>query len=85
MAVLFGMLVLFWPGLTPTTLVLPFGTYALVDGVVALIIAFTARDLQGFGSLLFEGLVHIGAGVIALAYPDIADTSLLTLFSAWVI
>jgi uncharacterized membrane protein HdeD (DUF308 family) len=85
MAVLFGILALVWPGMTLDALVRLFGAYALADGTLALLVAFRARGLPGLGSLLFEGLVRIGAGGIAFAYPAITETELLKLFAVWVI
>jgi uncharacterized membrane protein HdeD (DUF308 family) len=84
-AELFGILALLWPGLTPDALTSLFGTYALVDGTLALLVAFRARGVPGFGSLLFEGLVRIGAGVVVFAYLGITQVELLTLFAVWVI
>ena len=52
-AILFGVLAFIWPGLTLVTLVLLYGAYALVDGVLSLWAAFQggrSRFLLG-GSL----------------------------------
>ena len=40
-AIIFGILAFVWPGLTLVTLVLLYGAFALVDGVISLIAAFT--------------------------------------------
>ena len=40
-AILFGVLTFIWPGITLFTLVLLYGAFALVDGVLALISAIT--------------------------------------------
>jgi uncharacterized membrane protein HdeD (DUF308 family) len=86
-AMSFGMLVLLWPGLTLRVLAVFFGCYALLEGVVALITAFRApRGFPEVRGLLFGGgLVRIGAGVIALAYPDISAIALLVLIAVWAI
>jgi uncharacterized membrane protein HdeD (DUF308 family) len=41
-ALLFGVMVFFWPGLTLLVLVLLFGSYVLVDGIFAIIAAIGA-------------------------------------------
>jgi uncharacterized membrane protein HdeD (DUF308 family) len=48
-----------------------FGFYAVFDGMVALAIAIDVKALRGFGSLLFEALVRIGAGLVAMGEPGI--------------
>ena len=40
-AIVFGVLAFIWPGLTLVTLVLLYGAFALVDGVLSLVAAFT--------------------------------------------
>jgi hypothetical protein len=47
-AVLFGLLAFIWPGLTLVTLVLLYGAFALIDGVISLVAAFTgsAKPVQ---------------------------------------
>jgi len=84
-ATLFGILALLWPGLTLTALIILFGAYALVDGTAALILAIGARGLPGFGSLLFEGLVGIAAGVLTFLYPGLTAIALLVVIAAWAI
>lgn len=42
-AVIFGVLALIWPGVTLAVLVLLWGSYALVEGVLSLIAAFRLR------------------------------------------
>jgi uncharacterized membrane protein HdeD (DUF308 family) len=85
LAILFGILIFLWSGLTLTELVFLFGAYALVDGILALFVALRTRSLPGFGSLLFEGFVRIAAGVCVFAYTGITETSLLMSFASWVI
>jgi uncharacterized membrane protein HdeD (DUF308 family) len=82
-ALLFGIAALAWPGLTPVSLAVLFGVYALFDSVVALIVAVHAKGLPGFGSFLFEGLVRFGACVVALAMPERVAPALPVFFAAW--
>lgn len=85
MGVLFGIVALIWPGLTLMALVALFGAYALIDGGVALILAFSARGNPGFGSLLAEAIFGIGAGVVTFLYPGITAIALLAVIAAWAI
>jgi uncharacterized membrane protein HdeD (DUF308 family) len=74
-AVLFGLLTFFLPGITLVTLVLLFGVYALVDGIFNLI-AFV-RVPSHHWALLIEGLIGIIAGILTFAWPAITAIVLL--------
>src|SRR6266581_164653 len=64
LAVLFGLAAFVWPGLTLLVLVLLFGAYALVDGVIAVVVSLQERRVFArWWVLLLEGLVGIAAGV----------------------
>jgi len=82
-AVLFGVAALIWPGLTLLALVILFGAYALVDGVVALVMAVNLRGRPGFGSLLALGIIGIAAGIVTFLYPGITAIALLAVIAAW--
>ncbi|HEX2971915.1 MAG TPA: HdeD family acid-resistance protein [Tepidisphaeraceae bacterium] len=85
-AVLFGILAFAWPGLTLLTLIYLFGIYALVNGVLALIHAFGApKGYPRFGSLIFNGVISIAAGVLAFVWPGITALTLVLLIAAWAI
>lgn len=78
----FGLLALFWPGLTLAVLIVLFGIFALVDGAFALILAVSGRD-RGWGWLLAMSLLAIGAGLFALFYPGLTAVALLFVVAAW--
>lgn len=78
----FGLLALFWPGLTLALLVLLFGVVALADGVFALVLAFSGRA-RGWGWLAAMSLLAIAAGLIALLYPGLTAVALLFVVAAW--
>ena len=82
-AVLFGLLTLFLPGITLVTLVLLFGAYALVDGVFNVIAFFRVASHQW--ALLIEGVIGIIAGVLTFAWPAITAIVLLYLIAFWAI
>jgi uncharacterized membrane protein HdeD (DUF308 family) len=82
-AVLFGLLTFFLPGITLVTLVLLFGAYALVDGVFNVIAFFRVASHQW--ALLVEGVVGILAGLLTFAWPAITALALLYLIAFWAI
>jgi uncharacterized membrane protein HdeD (DUF308 family) len=85
-AIAFGILAFVWPRMTLLALVFMFGIYALFDGILALTHAFSApKGYPRFGSLIFNGLFSIAAGVLAFAWPGITALVLLLLIAAWAI
>jgi uncharacterized membrane protein HdeD (DUF308 family) len=83
-AILFGILAFVWPGVTLSVLVILFGAYAIVDGVLALYVAWRSggRDLW---PRLLEGVVGILAGLIAFFLPGLTAVALLFVIAAWAI
>src|SRR5215211_125701 len=83
-AVLFGLVALFWPGLTLFVLIVFFGAYALVDGIFAIV-----AGIRGSGGrrwvLLAEGVLGVLAGLVAFFWPDITALVLLYVIAFWAI
>ena len=84
-AVLFGVLAFMWPGATLITLVWLFGAFALVNGVLSLVLATKTKGYPKVGSLILGGLLGILAGLLAFVMPDITALGLLLLIAAWAI
>ncbi len=84
-AVLFGIITLVWPKLTLSTLVFVFGIFAVVSGITAVVAALRNTDEQGWGLLLFQGILGILAGVVALVWPGITALAFLYLLATWAI
>ena len=84
-AVLFGLLAFALPGITLAVLVLIWGAYAIVDGVLALIAAYRVRDRRPFWSLLIVGLLGIVAGVVTFLWPVMTALLLLMFIAAWAV
>src|SRR5215207_2455203 len=76
-AVLFGLAALFWPGLTLFVLIIFFGAYALVDGVLAIMAGIRGSEGSRW-LLLAEGVVGVLAGLVAFFWPGM--TALVVLF-----
>jgi uncharacterized membrane protein HdeD (DUF308 family) len=84
-ALLFGLVVLFWPGLVLAALSLLFGIYALLDGGVVLVPALRTSDRSARRWLpLAEGAVGVIAGVVALFWPGMSASGLLYIIGGWV-
>ena len=85
-AILFGIVALIWPGITVQSLVLVFGVYAIVDGVLSSITAVGNRkQYPRWGLVLLNGLLGVAAGVMAIVWPGITALVLLFLIAAWAI
>ncbi|HSL00002.1 MAG TPA: HdeD family acid-resistance protein [Rubrobacteraceae bacterium] len=85
-ALLFGLVVLFWPGLILAALTLIFGIYALVDGGVALVPALRSSE-QGARKWLplTEGAVGVIAGLVAFLWPGLTASGLLYVIVVWAV
>jgi uncharacterized membrane protein HdeD (DUF308 family) len=84
LAVLFGVLLLVWPGVGLGILVLFFGAYALVDGLFALGHAFSsAEDSAHRWAHVVEGVVGVAAGIATFLWPGLTALLLLYIIAAW--
>ena len=85
-AILFGVLALVWPGVTLITLIWLFGAFALVNGLLSLILAAKApKGYPRVGSLILGGLLGILAGLLTFVMPGITALGLLILIALWAI
>jgi uncharacterized membrane protein HdeD (DUF308 family) len=85
-AVLFGILAFIIPGGVLLTLVLLFGFYALVDGVLALVAAVRAIEhRRSFGLLAVEGVLGVLAGIITVLRPGVAAFVLVIFIAVWAV
>jgi len=85
-AIIFGILAFAVPEVTLLVLVLLFGIYALIDGVLAIVSAFQQRqENDRWWVVLLEGLAGVAAGVVTLLFPDAATLFLLILIAVWAI
>ena len=83
-AVIFGILAFAWPGITLLTLIWLFGAFALVNGILSLVLATKApKGYPRFGSLILGGLLGILAGLLTFVMPGITALGLLILIAAW--
>jgi uncharacterized membrane protein HdeD (DUF308 family) len=77
-AVAFGFLAFVWPHRTIATLVLPFGVYALIHGIVSLITAIGSRQQTRSRWLsALEGVAGIWAGIETPRAPSTTPVVLI--------
>ena len=83
-AVVFGVLAFVWPGLSLLTLVILFGAYALVDGIIALVAAFSggAKPVPTWW-LIVAGIAGIAAGIVTFAWPGKTAFVMIVFIGAW--
>lgn len=82
-AVLFGMLLLWWPLLSLVVLLAFFAGYALLDGSLAAVGAALPRsDKRAWWRVLAAAAPGVLAGLFILAAPALASTALLWLIAA---
>jgi uncharacterized membrane protein HdeD (DUF308 family) len=85
-AVLFGLAALFLPGLVLEVLILLFGAYALVDGILAFFAAFRSSG-RGMRRplLLIEGVIGVLFGIVTLFWPGLTALALVYVVAFWAI
>jgi uncharacterized membrane protein HdeD (DUF308 family) len=84
-AIIFGLLAFAWPGLTLVTLILLYGAYALVDGVLAIVAAITGGVPGSRWWLAIVGLLGIAAGLVTFLTPGLTALVLLFFIAGWAI
>lgn len=86
LAIAFGVLAFFAPGLGIAVLVGLFAAWALIDGVTSLVTGIGGRNRDRSWWLeILEGVVSIIAGIIALVFPVLAAEVLVIIIAAWAI
>ena len=85
-AIIFAVIAFFWPAITATALVLLFGAYALVDGVLALIAALRAARHHGrSGPLLLEGILNLVIAGIVFFWLVEALIAIIYFIAIWAV
>ena len=89
-AVLFGLFVILWPGLSLDGLVLAFGFFAFLQGILSITPGLSELGRRNY-FLLIEGVVGILAGVLTflgpgigrMFWPEVATKTLLVFITFW--
>jgi uncharacterized membrane protein HdeD (DUF308 family) len=86
LAVIFGVATWFFPATAFLSLVIVFGAFALVDGIFAIVLAFTSNaKSENWWWLILEGIVGIFVGVLTVVQPVAMGDAWLVLIAAWAV
>ncbi len=84
LAVIFGMLALFAPAKTLDFLIVLFGIFVLVVGLVATLGAIMHRkESENWWLILIPGVAGIVIGIISMAMPAFTQTVIIYLIAIW--
>ena len=85
-AILFGLVALLLPGIALLAFIYVFAAYAIIDGIVAVIVSIRERgSLSRWGWVLAEGILSVVAGIFAAVYPGLTALVLLYVVAAWAV
>jgi uncharacterized membrane protein HdeD (DUF308 family) len=86
LAILLGVATLLMPAITLVILVVLFGAYALVSGIMTTIMALKDRKEQrDWWVWLLYGLVGIAAGAVTFVWPGITAVGLIYVIVVWAV
>jgi uncharacterized membrane protein HdeD (DUF308 family) len=85
LALAVGIMALAWPGVTVYALVILFAVYAFIAAGLEAVRAFSGAKAGPVAGHLLLGLVDVGAGVMALAWPGPTALVLVLIVATWAI
>ena len=86
-AIVFGVVVLLWPGLSLVALTYLFGAFAFVYGILAVAsgLNLAAHKSTDWVPFIVGGLVGVAFGVVTLFFPGLTALTLVYFIAAWAI
>jgi uncharacterized membrane protein HdeD (DUF308 family) len=85
-AIMFGILTWLLPATSLAILVLLFGAFVLVDGILGVWMAIAGRkEYEDWWVLLLWGLVGIGVGILTFLAPGVTEFALLFFIAVWAV
>jgi uncharacterized membrane protein HdeD (DUF308 family) len=84
-AIIFGVLAFIWPGITLVTLVLFWGAFVMVDGVLALAHAIMGGNMGSRWWLALIGVLGLVVGLLTFMAPGVTALVLLWFIATWAI
>jgi uncharacterized membrane protein HdeD (DUF308 family) len=80
-----GVITIVWPSVTVLALVLVLGVFLLFAGGAEIGWSIAERHSEGWGMILFRGIVDLIAGIVVLVWPDATVLVLALLLAAWLL
>jgi uncharacterized membrane protein HdeD (DUF308 family) len=85
-AIIFSAIVFVAPGIALFALIIVFGAYAFLDGILSIVVAIRERHvLPRWGWLLVEGIAGVVLGIVAFVWPGETALILLYIVAVWAI
>jgi uncharacterized membrane protein HdeD (DUF308 family) len=84
-SVIFGVLILAWPGISVYALTIVFGIFTLASGFTAFAGAFSSQNKDERGSLILSGLLGTVVGIMVIAWPSISALALLYVIGVYAV
>jgi uncharacterized membrane protein HdeD (DUF308 family) len=85
-AIGFGLVAIFWPGISLSALVMLFGAYALLDGAVTLLLALRLpAGMPSRSILIATGIAGLLVGLVSVLWPQATVTLLIYVLAAWLV
>lgn len=82
LSIIFGLLVLAWPGITVKAFLIILALYFLATGIAMAIGSLVNREGHWVGGALI-GLLSVVAGLYVFAHPQITALAVLTVIAIW--
>lgn len=82
-AVVLGVIAIFWPDTAIFTFMLIWGLWALVDGIITLFLAFQPELRAARTMLLVQGALGVVFGVLIVTHPGISASVVTWLAGVW--
>ncbi|MFC1710254.1 HdeD family acid-resistance protein [Patescibacteria group bacterium] len=82
--ILFGIIILTWPGLTIAILVILFGVYTIVSGIfLAIAGLLSVNKYKDWWVVLLQGILGFAIGMIVLKWPGVTICTFLIIAAIW--
>ena len=85
-AIVFGVIAVAWPGPTVFVLIILFGAYTLVDGIIEIWSGIQSRNEHDrWWVEILIGLAGVVAGILVMTWPGVSALALMYVIAAWMV